>query len=162
MFAGRYEYAIDDKSRVSIPAKFREILAANYDMRLVLTNLESCIVAYPYKEWVGIQEGYRAIASPSQEHRNFQRFFFSGVSECPHRQAGEDSATPVTENVCGHQEGRHNRRGDPQDRDMGPRKHLKNRWKKQCPILNRWAKSFRTSASDGIHPRTCSSGRGIG
>ena len=29
MFAGRYEYAIDDKSRVSIPAKFRETLSTN-------------------------------------------------------------------------------------------------------------------------------------
>ena len=29
MFAGRYEYAIDDKGRLSIPAKFREVLASH-------------------------------------------------------------------------------------------------------------------------------------
>jgi MraZ protein len=83
MFSGRYDYAIDDKSRVSIPAKFREVLAANYDMRLVLTNLESCIVAYPYQKWVSVQEGISSHPSPSPAHRNFQRFFFSGVFECP-------------------------------------------------------------------------------
>jgi DNA-binding transcriptional regulator/RsmH inhibitor MraZ len=31
MFAGRYEYTLDDKSRVSIPSKFRETLSARYD-----------------------------------------------------------------------------------------------------------------------------------
>ncbi|MDR2019118.1 MAG: division/cell wall cluster transcriptional repressor MraZ [Syntrophobacterales bacterium] len=83
MFSGRYDYSIDDKSRVSIPSKFREILSSNYDMRLVLTNLETCIVAYPYREWESVQQRISNNPSPSQEHRNFLRFFFSGVFECP-------------------------------------------------------------------------------
>ena len=83
MFSGRYDYAIDDKSRVSIPSKYREVLAANYDMRLVLTNLESCIVAYPYGEWLNVQQRLSSNPSPTPEHRNFLRFFFSGVFECP-------------------------------------------------------------------------------
>jgi MraZ protein len=82
MFSGRYEYAIDDKSRVSIPSRFREILAASYDMRLMLTNLEGHIVAYPYKEWEQVQERISNNPSPTLEHRKFQRFFFSAVSEC--------------------------------------------------------------------------------
>jgi MraZ protein len=83
MFAGRFEYAIDDKSRVSIPSKFREVLSTNYDMRLILTNLDGCIVAYPYQEWVNIQERISNLGTLKKESRVFLRFYYSGVSECP-------------------------------------------------------------------------------
>jgi MraZ protein len=83
MFAGRFEYAIDDKSRVSIPARFRDVLAASYDLRLFLTNLDGCIVAYPYQEWLAIQDRLSGKASTRKEARNFLRFYYSGVTECP-------------------------------------------------------------------------------
>jgi len=82
MFAGRFEYAIDDKSRVSIPAKFREILSANHDMRLMVTNLDGCIVGYPYQEWVGIQQKISNYGAIKKEARAFLRYFYSGVTEC--------------------------------------------------------------------------------
>lgn len=82
MFAGRYEYGIDDKNRISIPSKFRETLSIQYDMRLILTNLDSCIVAYPYQEWLNIQERIEKLGAISKEAREFLRFFYSGVSEC--------------------------------------------------------------------------------
>jgi MraZ protein len=83
VFAGRYEYGIDDKSRVSIPAKFRETLSTNYDLRLILTNLDNCIVAYPQQEWLELQEKLAAREHLTKEARAFLRFFYSGVSECP-------------------------------------------------------------------------------
>ncbi len=83
MFAGRYEYTIDDKSRVSIPARFREALSQNHDLRLILTNLDGCIVAYPYQEWLNIQEKISSAGSIRKEARAFLRYFYSGASECP-------------------------------------------------------------------------------
>ncbi|HVN97734.1 MAG TPA: division/cell wall cluster transcriptional repressor MraZ [Syntrophorhabdaceae bacterium] len=83
MFAGRFEYAIDDKSRVSIPAKFREVLSTNHDLRLILTNLDGCIVAYPYQEWLNIQDKISNTGSIRKEARTFLRYFYSGASECP-------------------------------------------------------------------------------
>jgi len=80
-FSGRFEYAIDDKARLSIPAKFREILSANYDLKLVLTNLDGCIVAYPDKEWAEVQERISNSGSVKKEARAFLRFFYSGASE---------------------------------------------------------------------------------
>jgi MraZ protein len=82
MFAGRFEYAVDDKSRVSIPAKFREILSANHDMRLIVTNLDGCIVGYPYQEWVSIQAKISNYGAIKKEARTFLRYFYSGVTEC--------------------------------------------------------------------------------
>lgn len=83
MFAGRYEYTLDDKSRVSIPSKFREILSTNHDMRLILTNLDGCIVGYPYQEWLAIQQKTSSYGAIKKEARAFLRYFYSGVTECP-------------------------------------------------------------------------------
>ena len=83
MFAGRFEYGIDDKSRVSIPAKFREALSAQHDQRLMLTNLDGCIVAYPYQEWLSIEEKISSHGTIRKEARAFLRYFYSGASECP-------------------------------------------------------------------------------
>ncbi|MEN6615222.1 MAG: division/cell wall cluster transcriptional repressor MraZ [Syntrophorhabdus sp.] len=81
MFTGRFEYSIDDKSRVSIPARFREALSLSGDSRLILTNLDGCIVAYPYPEWLAIQE--KISANPIQKKaRAFVRYFYSGATEC--------------------------------------------------------------------------------
>ncbi len=82
MFAGRYEYTIDDKSRVSIPAKFREILSANHDIRLMITNLDGCIVCYPYREWENIQQKISDYGAMKKEGRAFLRYFYSGITEC--------------------------------------------------------------------------------
>ena len=83
MFEGRYEYAIDDKSRVSVPSKFREILSVNKDMRLILTNLDGCIVGYPYQEWLAIKQKTANYGAIKKEARAFLRYFYSGVTECP-------------------------------------------------------------------------------
>lgn len=83
MFSGRYEYAIDDKGRLSIPSKFREILSANFDMKLILTNLDGCIAAYPDREWADVQQRIADSGALKKEARSFLRFFFSGASDCP-------------------------------------------------------------------------------
>jgi len=82
LFSGRYEYTIDDKGRLSIPSKFREILSANFDMKLILTNLDGCIAAYPDREWADVQQRIADSGALKKEARSFLRFFFSGASEC--------------------------------------------------------------------------------
>ncbi len=82
MFRSRYEHTIDAKGRLSIPARFREILAERYDERLVLTNFDRCLVAYPYAEWQVIEEKLASLSMVSPEVTAFTRFFISGATEC--------------------------------------------------------------------------------
>ena len=83
MFRGRFLHTLDAKGRVSIPAKFRELLAEKYDDRLILTNFDRCLVAYPYEEWRVLEEKVSSLSMVKKEAKSFQRFFISGAVECP-------------------------------------------------------------------------------
>jgi len=83
MFRGRFEHTVDSKGRVSIPAKFRDLLAEKYDDRLILTNFDRCLVAYPYEEWRVLEERVGSLSMVKKEVKAFQRFFISGATECP-------------------------------------------------------------------------------
>jgi len=83
MFRGRFEHTVNSKGPVSIPAKFRELLAEKYDDRLILTNFDRCLVAYPYEEWRVLEERVGSLSMVKKEAKAFQRFFISGATECP-------------------------------------------------------------------------------
>jgi MraZ protein len=82
VFRSRYEHTIDAKGRLSVPARFRELLTERYDERLVVTNFDRCLVAYPYSEWQAIEEKLGSLSMVSPEVTAFTRFFISGATEC--------------------------------------------------------------------------------
>ena len=79
MFRGRYEHALDSKGRISIPSKFREILAKKYDDRLVITNFDHCLLAFPYKEWSVVDKKVGSFSLVRKETSAFFRFFSSSL-----------------------------------------------------------------------------------
>jgi MraZ protein len=82
MFRGRSIHSIDAKGRVSIPPRFRDLLKTNGDPRLVVTNLEHCLVAYPYKDWEELEGKMGQLSKVDPDIRSFKRFFISGACEC--------------------------------------------------------------------------------
>ena len=82
MFRGRFEHIIDTKGRVSIPAKFREALVAQDEERLIVTNFDQCLWAYPPSEWRRVEEKVAALPQFKPEVKMLQRFFISAASEC--------------------------------------------------------------------------------
>jgi MraZ protein len=83
MFRGRFEHTIDFKGRVSIPAKFRELLLEKYDDHIIITNFDRCLVAFPYEEWRNVEDRVSSLSMVKKEVKAFQRFFISGATECP-------------------------------------------------------------------------------
>jgi MraZ protein len=83
MFRGRFEHIIDAKGRISVPAKFREVLAEKYDERLMITNFDRCLVAYPFEEWRAVEDKVSSLSMVKKEVKSFQRFFISGAVESP-------------------------------------------------------------------------------
>jgi len=83
MFRGRFEHSIDGKGRVSIPAKFREILKRDYASdQLIITIFDSCLVAYPLAEWQIFEEKMKEFSQLKKEAKSFLRYFYSGAMEC--------------------------------------------------------------------------------
>ena len=82
MFRGRYRHAIDNKGRLSIPAKFREVLAGQFDERLMVTNFDGCLWAYPVAEWLELERKVAALPQFKEEVKALQRVFISAAEEC--------------------------------------------------------------------------------
>jgi MraZ protein len=107
---------MDNKGRVNIPSRYREILQGRKDTQIVLTNLQQrldkeaspnirYILAFPYSEWQKVED--RLAEQPIFRNRNVQRFITSGVQECPLDRLGRILIPPdlrdyanLTREVC--------------------------------------------------------------
>ena len=83
MFRGRYRHALDSKGRLSIPSKFREVLAEQFDERLIVTNFDQCLWGYPVPEWRELERKVGALPQFMEEVKALQRVFISAAVECP-------------------------------------------------------------------------------
>ena len=83
MFKGSSFHTMDNKGRVSIPVRFREVLQERQDRQLILTNWDGYILGFPHSEWVKVEAKLGEMALFRKDYRNFQRFLISGVEECP-------------------------------------------------------------------------------
>ena len=79
MLLGAYDHTIDDKNRLTLPAKFRE---AFQDGVVVTRGLDGCLYAYCRPDWDRLVESrLTTMDTFSQKGRRIQRFFFAGASE---------------------------------------------------------------------------------
>jgi len=79
MFFGEYEHAIDDKSRLTLPARFRAELA---DGVFLTKGLDGCVDVYPRETWnVKVVERIGSLDSLLPEARTLQRHFFGAATE---------------------------------------------------------------------------------
>ncbi len=79
MLLGEYEHTVDDKGRITLPAKFRE----HFRNGIVITKgMDRCLYAYTPAEWDRLVQSQLASLNPfSPDSRKLQRFFFSGAVE---------------------------------------------------------------------------------
>lgn len=84
MFLGQYTPRLDEKGRLTLPAKYRNELAEG----LVITKgQDRCLTIYPAREFDRISRRLRAGAVARTEIRSFNRVFFASASdEVPDKQ----------------------------------------------------------------------------
>ncbi len=84
MFLGEFSHTIDDKGRLTIPAKFRDELESGV---VITRGLDGCLWAYGRSEWEELAEKIAKLPSTNQAARNFSRFMFSSAFDSiPDRQ----------------------------------------------------------------------------
>jgi MraZ protein len=82
VFRGQYAHAIDEKGRTSVPSRFREILAAQGETRLVITTgVDPCLVAYPMKEWIAFEDRLSQLPRFDPSVAMIRRLYVSGAIE---------------------------------------------------------------------------------
>jgi MraZ protein len=78
MLIGEYTHSIDDKNRVSLPAKFRSEMGK----KLVITpGLDNCLFVFTLKEWSTIESKLNTSSILQSDNRSFTRFMFGGAVE---------------------------------------------------------------------------------
>ncbi len=105
MFRGTFEHTIDDKGRISVPARFREMLQATDDDRLVITNFlissVRCLDVYPHAAWVQLEERLRAKPQFDQRVLRFQNYYFAAAHDCVLDKQGRLLLPPVLREYAG-------------------------------------------------------------
>ena len=79
MFLGEYHHSLDEKGRITIPAKYREMLGENF---VITRGIEHCIYVYPLTTFEKITSKLETLPFTKSDARRFTRFFLSGASNC--------------------------------------------------------------------------------
>lgn len=79
MFLGEYTHSLDDKGRLTIPAKFREQLAAG----LVVTRnpADRCLLVMPRAEWEAVAAKVSALPLTDPRSALLRRAIFSAAED---------------------------------------------------------------------------------
>lgn len=92
MFFGEQVHALDDKGRLTMPAKYRSQLA---DGMMITKGEDYCLHIYPAKTWQRKQAEVLARGTGTREDRNYMRAVFAGAEEGEFDNQGRVLLRPV-------------------------------------------------------------------
>ena len=77
MFRGHFRHTIDPKGRLSIPAKFRDVLREGGGDRLVMAPNGTSLDVYPEDKWRELEDRVSTLPKLDQDRRRFQHVYLS-------------------------------------------------------------------------------------
>jgi MraZ protein len=77
VFRGHFRHTIDPKGRLSIPAKFRDVLREGGSDRLVMAPNGTSLDVYPEDKWRELEERLNTLPKLDQDRRRFQHVYLS-------------------------------------------------------------------------------------
>ena len=82
MFRGSSFHTIDDKGRIIVPTRFRDLIKSSELNGVMVSRMDRCLVGYTIDEWIKIEEKILSLARKSERMRRFRRVFIGGAHEC--------------------------------------------------------------------------------
>ena len=76
MFLGEFSHTIDDKGRLTLPAKFRPVLGQDV---VITRGIDKCLFIFTLEEFQRIADKVSQLPMTQTEGREFSRHFFSGA-----------------------------------------------------------------------------------
>ncbi len=84
MLIGEFAHALDEKGRLTMPAKFRDELGPRF---VVTMGLDGCLACYAPAEWERLTDRLKQLPMTSRDARAFVRMLLAGATEVePDRQ----------------------------------------------------------------------------
>ncbi len=83
MFQGSQSLNVDVKGRVAVPSRYRDLLAAVCEGRLVVTAnpYERCLNIYPEPQWKEVKAKIESLPNSNKKVRRLQRLVLGNASE---------------------------------------------------------------------------------
>jgi MraZ protein len=95
LLIGEFAHALDEKGRLTMPAKFRDELGPRF---VVTMGLDGCLACYAPAEWERLTERLKQLPMTSRDARAFVRLLLAGATEVePDRQGRIILATRLRE-----------------------------------------------------------------
>jgi MraZ protein len=81
-FLGTFRYALDDKGRINVPAKFRKALPKKArGTFIVVRGLEGCLFLYPLSNWAAVEEKLANLPGNKKATRLYVRSLLRDATE---------------------------------------------------------------------------------
>jgi MraZ protein len=78
MFLGKFEHTLDDKGRLTMPARFRTLLA---DGLVIMSSTERCLLIYPNAEFQKLFDRVSALPTIDPQAAILRRMLFMNASD---------------------------------------------------------------------------------
>ena len=101
MFLGEYTPSLDDKGRLTLPARFREELEKAY----LTSEVERCLAVWPPAEFESRARELREAARHDAASHDRAAFFFAGAQEVTPDKQGRIAIPPSLREFAGLEEG---------------------------------------------------------
>lgn len=81
-FKGSYDYSVDSKGRINIPARLRKYVSPEANDTFVITRgFEQCLFVYPQDEWNRLEQSIRELSASNPKDRFFTRTLLQYATE---------------------------------------------------------------------------------
>jgi len=77
LFSGNYKYSLDEKNRLIVPVKFREILSAEGVDKLYIVKADSYLYVFPLPVFLELYENLKSWDFTKETNQNYVRLLFS-------------------------------------------------------------------------------------
>lgn len=82
-FRGRSTHTLDEKGRIAIPARFKDVMDKRNEDCLVITNYDRCLLGFMRAQWKIIEDRIAGLSIFDQNAEEVIHYFISGAVECP-------------------------------------------------------------------------------
>ena len=98
MFTGTYNHTIDQKGRMIIPHKFRNLLG---DVFIITRGIDECLEIYDKESWDKFSDKINSLPYSERNAREFKRIFIGNAIELVPDKMGRVQLTPALRSSVG-------------------------------------------------------------